>query len=152
MILSLAFTQTFCSYEESKGTAVVTIDTGLGKSRALSRAEAPSNIASISLTITGRYMSDIFEEIDVNTGVKELEVPAGKSRTFEINAVVMSKNRKIIGDLVILRDVTEHKNHEKKLEELDETVNAFLEKYKIKPYSHENNHQNKPQRSGFHPG
>jgi signal transduction histidine kinase len=55
----------------------------------------------------------------------EMVTKSGERLTIEINAVAIRREGKVIGDLVILRDMTERKQAEAEIKQLYEQVKAF---------------------------
>lgn len=89
LVILISSILSFCSAGTEIDTALVSIDTGLGRvNRNISRSAAPMNILSIQLSVTGEYMNDMFHEIPLDTGAIVLEVDAGKSRRFDIMAYI----------------------------------------------------------------
>ena len=79
-----------CSDTSNAGFASVTIDLGLKKRSSIEqiaeKGQAPSKVTAISLTVSGPGMEPIIETVPLDTGIIQLEVPAGDSRLFSVRA------------------------------------------------------------------
>ena len=82
-VFAVSFFLLTCTSYNDINTATVTIDTGIGSAK----AAAPTDVTSISVTVSGSGMSSITDSIPISTGIVTLQVPLGTARLFSVTAV-----------------------------------------------------------------
>lgn len=92
------------------------------------------NIRSLAMVMTKKSLMLVVKNfmkrlagITVPPYEVEMVAKTGEMLTFEINAVAIKRKGKTIGDLVMLRDMTERKQAEKALQESEERYRTVIE-------------------------